>query len=402
MKDDRILNLTKDVQWIGVLDRDIKTFDIVMETKYGTTYNAYLIRAEKVALVEVVKERFWATYLQKLQRLTDPSRIEYIIVNHTEPDHSGSMAKLLDVAPNAKVVGSSNAIRYLRDQMGRDFPHIVVKDGQTLDLGGKHLRFLNAPNLHWPDSIFTYLEEEQILFTCDVFGEHFCHENPVDDLAGDFEDAFRYYFDVILKPFSKFMLQALEKIRPLAVQIICPGHGVILRKDWKKWVDLTEQLAREAVALPVSNRVLVAYVSAYQYTAQIAGLIAQGIRQAGAIDVDLCDIEKMPLEELERKLAESEAIVLGSPTLNQNVLLQIYQVFALLNPIRDKGKLAAAFGSFGWSGEGVKIMNSGLSQLKLKVWDEGLAVRFYPHGEIQEKCIAYGKAFGEKLLAKER
>jgi NADH oxidase (H2O-forming) len=398
MPDNKVLKITDTVSWIGVLDHDIVTFDVVMETKYGTTYNSYFIDSAKKTVVETVKEKFWDTYLAKLKTLTDPAEIEYIVVNHTEPDHSGCLARLLEIAPRAKVVGSGNAIRYLKDLLGFEFPHLIVKDGQTLDLGDRTLQFVAAANLHWPDSIMSYLREEKLLFTCDIFGEHYCNEEMFDDAVGDFDDAFRYYYDVIMKPYSRFMLQAIERIRPLDIVSILPGHGAILRKNWKKYLDRSEQYAREALSEQAPNRVFLGYVSAYQNTEAIAVMIAEGMKQAGDIEVDLCDIEKASLETIEQKIIRASAIVLGCPTFSQNILLPIYQVFALINPIRDRNKLAAAFGSYGWSGEGAKIMTSAMSILKLNVVDEGLMIKFTPHHDTKDKCIAYGKSFGEKLL----
>ena len=401
MTDNKIIKVSDDVTWIGVLDSDIVTFDIVMETRYGTTYNSYFINAEKKVVVETVKAPFWETYLEKLKKVTDPALIDYIVMDHTEPDHSGCLANLLQLAPDATVVSSGNGIRYLKDLLGFDFRNLVVKDGQTLDLGNKKLQFVGAANLHWPDSMFTFLLEDQILFTCDVFGEHYCSDVLFDDLAGDFDDAFRYYFNVIMKPYSRFMIHAIEKVRSLPVRTICTGHGMILRKNWKKFVDLSEQYALEALKEPVPDSVFLAYVSAYRNTGIIASAIADGIRLAGAIEVDLCDIEKMDLGTIEKKLIHSSALILGCPTFNQNILLPIYQVFALANPIRDKGKLAAAFGSYGWSGEGARIINTNLVNLKFRLFDEGLMVKFTPHKETLEKCVEYGKAFGIKLLEKE-
>ena len=168
-EDTKIIDVTGSVKWIGVLDYDIRTFDIVMRTEYGTTYNSYFIDAEKKTIIEVAKEKFSATYLEKLRRVTDPKDIKYIILDHTEPDHSGSLKLLLDIAPSAVVVGSGNAIRYLEDIVNVPFKSLIVKDGDTLDLGNKTLRFISAPNLHWPDSIYTLLVEDKVLFTCDVF-----------------------------------------------------------------------------------------------------------------------------------------------------------------------------------------------------------------------------------------
>lgn len=339
MSVDNILPLTDTVQWIGVLDRDIVTFDVVMETKYGTTYNSYFIDAGKKAVIETVKEHFWDEYLAKLEKVTDPAGIDYIIMDHTEPDHSGCLAKLLKLAPKAKVVGSGNAIRYLNDLLGFGFPHLIIKDGQTLDLGNKTLKFIGAANLHWPDSIMTYLEEDRILFTCDIFGEHFCHEGMFDDVVPDFSDSFRYYFDVIMKPYSRFMIQAIERIRSLNISMIAPGHGMILRTDWKKWVNTTVAYCEEYLKNPIKNKVFVGYVSAYHNTGLIAEKIAEGIRSAGDIDVDLCDLEHMDLAVIEQKILQSNGIVIGCPTFSQNILLPVYQVFSAINPIRDRENL---------------------------------------------------------------
>ena len=165
MKDNRIIDVTSDVKWVGVLDFDIVTFDVVMETKYGTTYNSYFINAQKKTIVETAKEKFTDTYLAKVKQVCDPKDIQYIVLDHTEPDHSGALTHLLEIAPNATVVGSGQALNYLQDIMGKQFKSLKVKDGDTLDLGNKTLKFIGAPNLHWPDSIYTYLVEDKVLFT---------------------------------------------------------------------------------------------------------------------------------------------------------------------------------------------------------------------------------------------
>ncbi|MCK9617116.1 MAG: FprA family A-type flavoprotein [Lentimicrobiaceae bacterium] len=397
MQNNKTLAVSNDVYWVGILDPDLRTFDIVMETRYGTTYNSYFINSDKKAVVETAKIKFWDSYLAKLSTLCNPSEIEYIIVNHTEPDHSGSIAKLLETAPDATVVGSGNAIRYLNDLLGFEFKNKVVKDGDILSLGNKTLRFIGAPNLHWPDTLYTYLEEDKILFPCDSFGAHYCHEAMFDDLVENWDDAFKYYFDVILKPYSKFMLKAIEKIRPLQINAICPGHGPVLRSQWKRYVDLSEKYALAAEQLPVKNRIFIPYVSAYGNTARLAEKIAEGIRAAGNFETDVCDIEAMPAGEIDQKIAMANAIIIGSPTINQNTLLQIYTLFALINPIRDKGKLAAAFGSYGWSGEGQKIIESNLANLKLTLMGENVFIKFTPHHEAEIQCIEFGKRFAEKM-----
>ncbi len=401
MDNKEILKVSDSVQWIGVLDYDIVTFDVVMETKYGTTYNSFFIDAEKKTIVETTKEKFWDQYQAKIRAVVDPAEIEYIIVNHTEPDHSGNIRNLLNIAPNATVVGSGNAIRYLKDIIGPDFPHMVVKHGQSLDIGGKTLQFIGAPNLHWPDTMYTYLKEEQVLFTCDSFGCHFCHEEMFDDRVGNFDDAFKYYYDVILRPFSKFMLKAIDKIRPLDIRVLCPGHGPILRSNWKRYVDISEEYARAAVEYPEKHRVYIPYVSAYHKTGVIAEKIAEGIRQIVDAEVLVQDVETISMGELDEQITRSSAIIVGSPTINQNILLPIYKLFALINPLRDKGKLAGAFGSFGWSGENKQMIESNLKNLKLKLFDEGIFVKFSPDEDEEKRCVEWGRSFGEALMKEE-
>lgn len=398
MDNSKILNVTDDVKWIGVLDPDLVTFDVVMETKYGTTYNSYFVNDEAPTIIETVKERYWEVFETKIKTLTSPEKIKYIILNHTEPDHSGSLKNLLAIAPNATVIGSGNAIRYLNDLLGEPFMYKTVKDGETLSIGKKTLKFISAPNLHWPDSMYTWLESDQVLFTCDSFGAHYCDERMFDDEVGDWDDAFKYYFDVILRPFSKFMLKAIEKIRPLPIKVIGTGHGPILRSDWKKYVDLSQQYAEEYIGLPDKNRVFIPYVSAYKNTGIIAGKIAEGVRAAGDIKVEVCDIEMMPAGQLDEHLAKSSGLLIGSPVINQNILPQIYQTFALINPIRDRGKLAAAFGSYGWSGEGEKIITANIESLKMKYFGKSFFTKFTPHQKELDQAFEYGLEFGKQLL----
>lgn len=398
MDNTKILDLTKDVKWIGVLDPDLVTFDVVMETKYGTTYNSYFVDDVEKTIIETTKEKFWDVYEAKIRKLTDPAEIRYIILNHTEPDHSGNLKNLLSIAPEATVIGSGNAIRYLNDLLGQPFRHRIVKDGDTLNTGKKTFKFISAPNLHWPDSMYTWLEDDNVLFTCDSFGAHYCDERMFDDLVGTWDEAFKYYFDVILKPFSRFILKAIEKIRPLPIRIIATGHGPILRSDWKKYVDLSEAYAREYVGFPQQNRVFIPYVSAYQNTGIMAEKIAEGICSAGNIEVDVCDIEMMPLGEIDEQIARCNGLLIGSPTINQTVLLQIFQLFALINPIRDRGKLAGAFGSYGWSGEAEKIIAANIESLKLKYMGEAFFTKFTPHEPELKKAFEYGTRFGGQLL----
>jgi flavorubredoxin len=400
-KDDTIIDVTGDVSWIGILDYEIKTFDIVMHTDFGTTYNSYFINAEKKAVIEVAKEKFFDIYLKKLLSVTAPEDIQYIILDHTEPDHSGSLYALLDLATSATVVGSGNAIRYLEDIVNRPFKSLIVKDGDTLDLGNKTLKFLSAPNLHWPDSMFSLLVEDKILFTCDVFGAHYCSSDMFSDFSGDYLESFKYYFDIIMRPFSRFMLKAIEKVKPLELDFICPGHGPIHKKNIPTALELTEKYAEEYMHIVSESskmNILIAYVSAYGYTKDAAYLIAEGILESKDITVDITDIENISSEELESKIIKADGILVGSPTINQNTLLPVYKLFALINPIRDKGKLGGSFGSYGWSGESPNLILENFRLLKLKIFEETAAFKFSPASNKKEYLKEFGRNFGERYL----
>jgi flavorubredoxin len=398
--DDKIISLTDSVKWIGVLDYDIRTFDIVMHTEYGTTYNSYFIDAEKKAIVDLAKEKFSETYLAKLREVTNPAEIGYIIVNHTEPDHSGSLRLLLELAPDATVVGSGNAIRYLEDIVNMPFKSMVVKHGDKIDLGNRTLSFIAAPNLHWPDSMYTLLEEEKVLFTCDSFGAHYCSEIMESDFSEAYEKAFRYYYDVIMRPFSRFMTRALDLIRPLDLEYICPGHGPYHRRNLKKAMDLSENYANEYLRLVIGRspkNILIAYVSAYGYTKQAAEIIAEGIRETVNVTTELLDIEDISFEELESRIITADGIIIGSPTINQNTLFPVYKLFSLINPIRDKGKLAGAFGSYGWSGESPKIIIESMRLLKLKIFEDTLAFKFAPMNDKVDLLKEFGRKYALKF-----
>jgi len=399
MENTEILDVKEKVKWIGILDPGLVTFDIVMETEYGTTYNSYFIDADKKAIIETSKEAYKEDYLNKVKKVCDPSQIEYIIANHTEPDHSGNLKHLLKLAPNATVIGSRQALNYLNEMIGKPFKQKAVKDGEVIDLGNKKLRVIGAANLHWPDSIYTYLEEDKVLFTCDSFGAHFCHEKMFDDLVGNYDDAFDYYFDVILKPFSKFMLKAIEKIKDLDIDVICPGHGPILRGHWKEKVERASNMSKEYMSKidPDNKNVLITYVSAYGYTKEIAEHIGKQIAKKSNYNVDVVDIEHMQPGDLEEKIVKANALLVGSPTINQNTLMPIYKMFALINPIRDRTKPAAVFGSYGWSGEAISMIESHLKILKLNIVQEGLPVRFYPHEDKKKQADEFAEKFMKHL-----
>lgn len=390
----KALNVKDDIFWVGALDFDIRTFDVIMHTEYGTTYNAYIIKgSEKTAVVEAVKETFFDEYLERVKNVINPSDIDYLIVDHTEPDHSGAVEKMLEVNPDITVVGTVTAINFLKQITNREFKSLVVKNGDTLDLGGKTLEFNWLPFLHWPDSMYTYLVEDKVLFTCDSFGCHYADEKVFNDLInGDFLDSYKYYFDCIMGPFKEYVVKALDRVKELDIDVICPGHGPVLRKDIKKYVDLY----REWSFVEKQNKVVVGFVSAYGYTKKMALKIVEGIKSKG-IDAVLFDLETADKGEVMSEIYSAKGLLLGSPTLVNDALPPVWDILTGLNATIHKGLLVGAFGSFGWSGEAVPNMEGRFEQLKFKMPAGSLKINFKPSEDELEKCFEYGAKFAENI-----
>ena len=386
-----------DLWWVGVEDHDLRVFDIVMHSDWGTSYNAYAVRGtEGVALFETVKEKFFDEYLANLKEVCSLDEVRYIVVDHTEPDHSGSLEKLLELAPNATVVGSATALTFLKEIVNRPFASRAVKDGETIDLGGRTLTFLSVPFLHWPDSMYTYIPELGALFTVDSFGCHYADDRVFNDLIdGDFTEAYKYYFDCIMGPFKPFVLKALDKIKGLDIRFIGNGHGPVLRADIPKYLEMYRAWATPVVKPADERRVAIAYVSAYGYTKQLAGVIADALAEGGVKHVELYDLVEQDLETARAAVQSADAFLLGSPTLVGDALPPIYEMLVGLNPIIHKGKPAGAFGSFGWSGEAVPKLTAQMQAIGLALPVEGLMVRFKP----SEAQLAVARLFGLNFAA---
>ena len=390
-----------DLWWVGVEDHDLRVFDIVMHSDWGTSYNAYAVRgAEGVALFETVKEKFFDVYLQNLKAVCSLDEVKYIVVGHTEPDHSGSLEKLLDLTPNATVVGSATAITFLKEIVNKPFASRAVKEGDTIDLGGRTLTFLSVPFLHWPDSMYTYIPEMKALFTVDSFGCHYADDRVFNDLIdGDFTEAYKYYFDCIMGPFKPFVLKALDKIKPLDIQFIGNGHGPVLRANIPHYLELYRQWATPVVVPADERRVAIAYVSAYGYTKQLAGVIADALAEGGVKHVELYDLVECDLETARAAVQTADGFLLGSPTLVGDALPPIYEMLVGLNPIIHKGKPAGAFGSYGWSGEAVPKLTAQMQAIGLKLPVEGLKVRFKPSEAQLAEARQFGLDFAAAVLA---
>lgn len=388
------LNVTNDVYWVGALDKELRVFDIVMTTEYGTSYNSYIVKgSEKTAVIETAKDKFFDEFLERVSAVTDPAKLDYLVVDHTEPDHSGSVEKFLELNPDITVVGSVSAIKFLGEITNKKFNSLVVKEGDKIDLGGKTLSFVSAPFLHWPDSMYTYLEEEKVLFTCDSFGCHYADDKVFNDLIeGDFLDAYKYYFDCIMGPFKEHVLKALDKVEKMDIDIVCPGHGPVLRKDLKKYFDLYRQWS----TVTKGDYAVVAYASAYGYTKMIAEAVAEGIKSAGK-EVKLVNLEETPTADVLAMAGSAKGIVLGSPTIVNDMVPPVAAVLAGLNPTINKGLTAAAFGSYGWSGEAANNIQARFEQLKFKTPLSPLRIMFKPSQQQYAQAVEFGKNFAENL-----
>lgn len=389
----KVRKVTDRVDWIGVLDPKLEIFDIVVPTQWGTTYNAYIIKAEKLTLVDTVKDVFVDEYIAKLKATIDPAKIEYLVVIHTEPDHAGSIAKVLELNPNITIVSSKNANAFLKEQLNRPFNSIIVNDGDSLNLGDLNLEFFMAPFLHWPDTMFARLIEEQVLFTCDAFGCHFCPQDDklFDDEVGDFSEAFRYYYDEIMSPFKPFIVEATEKIKDVPIKIIATGHGPIIRDEPKNYIMLYQQWS---LPKPKNDKTLaIAYITAYGNTRKIAEAIAKGFNSKGGV-AQLYDVSKLEHRQMREIFEQADCLAFGSPTINSDAVVPIWTALAAVSPKTSRGKPALAFGDYGWSGEGVGMITERLRGLKLKPIDEGFKVRFVPTQEDLEA----GSLLGAKLF----
>jgi flavorubredoxin len=366
--------LKENIYWIGVNNPELRVFDIIMETKKGTTYNSYLIDDEKVAIIDSVKDGYFEESLGKIKGVIGERKVDYIIVQHTELDHTGSLSKLLEVYPDAVVVASTAAIKYLKEITNREFNSKVALE--DISLGKNTLQFISAPNLHWPDTMFTYTKEEKILFTCDFMG---CHYSPVncitDACSGDYFEEMKYYFEVIMGPFKKFVNNGLDKIKDLEFDIVAPSHGPIHVDDIKMYVDLYRQWAK--VYEIEEKNVQIFYVSAYGNTEAMGKYLAAKINEKG-IKAEAHEISSMSLSDIVILIEKASGIMIGSPTINQDAVKPAWDVLSLVCPITNRGKAAAAFGSYGWSGEGTAMLTERLRSLKFKVLPEGLKFNFVP------------------------
>lgn len=393
------------VHWVGALDPGIRTFDVILKTANGTSYNAYVVRGSSgVAVVDTVKEEFADEFFARFERVARYDEVRAIVLNHLEPDHTGALPELMQRAPRARLYISVKAQMMLKALLKREHLEFTpVDSGDRIDLGDRTLEFLHTPYLHWPDTQCAYLHQERILFSGDVFGCHFCDARLFNDFSGDFRFSFEYYYAHIMRPFRDYVMRALELIEPLPLAVIAPSHGPILRDRPEAYVARYRELASPRLKREISpgeRTLLIFYISSYGNTARMAEAIYAAAQEVPGVRASLYDLTGGDIGTFADLLEEADGLVLGSPTINGDAVKPVWDLLSSLAVIDMKGKLGAAFGSFGWSGEAVRMIEDRLRGLKLRVPVPGLRLKLIPTPEEIRECRAFGQALGEELIGR--
>lgn len=394
--------ITDSIYSVGILNPNLRIFDIVMKTDYGTSYNSYIVKgSEKTALIDCNHKTYFKQYIENIKEICPLEEIDYIVLNHNEPDHSGTLGELLALMPQVQVVASKVGALYIKNIANRDdIQFIIAKDNDEISLGDKMLKFINAPFLHWPDSMFTWVPEEKTLFTCDFFGCHFCEPSAFDYnivYGSYYEKALKAYYDAIFGPFGSHVKKGLEKIKELDMEFICTSHGPVLTKRGR-WQEVLAKY--EEWSAPIKNDkplIPIFYCTAYGNTGLLAESIRDGILETIDADCEIYDLVDYDMEAMQWKLNTCDAFVIGSPTINKNAVPPIWNLLAGIDMINSMKKSCAVFGSYGWSGEAVPNLCQFLTTLKLNVFEESLKVTFVPSDQDLEKAKELGRAFAQSL-----
>jgi flavorubredoxin len=394
-----IVTLAPAVYAVGVNDPGLTVFDIVIPTEHGTTYNSYLVKGtEKTALIDCVKRPFVGEFFRKIEEILPLKKIDYLVVNHSEPDHAGGIVDLLQRHPNVQVYFSRPAKSFVDNLVNGEYKFHIVNDDEELPLGGKTLRFINAPFLHWPDTIFTYLVEDKILFPCDFLGSHYSSPHTFNDELDAPEKArgaFEFYYSTIMRPYKEPVLKACERLKDLPISMIAPSHGPVLRKNPREYVAWYKERA-DIMARVKEKKVPIVYVSAYGNTAAMAKKVAEGVAAAGLTPV-LMNAVEVPTDKIVDELDESVGFLIGTPTLNSNLPHPILSMIGHLVVLNLRGKTASAFGSYGWSGEAIKMVADILTAMRIKVSPEPIKFKMTPSAQELDACFEFGKKFAVDL-----
>jgi len=387
-------NIKNNVHWVGKVDWELRKFHgNEYSTHRATTYNSYLIKEEKIALIDTVWMPYSKEFVKNLSKEIDLNKIDYVIANHAEIDHSGALPELMENIPNVPIYCTKNGVQSLKGHYHKDWNFQVVKTGDKLSLGnGKELIFVEMRMLHWPDSMACYLTGDNILFSNDAFGQHYASEYMYNDLVDQnelFSECIKYYAN-ILTPFSAFVDKKIKEVLELKIpiDIIATSHGVI-------WRDNPIQIVEKYIAWSndyQENQITIMYDTMWQGTRRMAESIAKGIREVDAeINVKIFNVAKTDKNDVITEIFKSKAILVGSPTIGGGILSSIAEIMEMIKGLKFKNKKAAAFGCYGWSGESVRTLTEYLEKSGFSIINDGIRAKWNPDDESIIKCIEYGK-----------
>lgn len=391
------VKIMPNIYWVGAVDWNVRSFHgHTYTTKRGTTYNAYLIVDERIALVDTVYGPFADEMMERIKEIVPPEKIDYIIANHVETDHSGALPAIHKLCPKAKVLGTSTCKEGLRRYYYGDWEFQVVKTGDKLKLGKYTLSFIEAPMIHWPDSMFTYLIEEGLLMPNDAFGQHLAASERFDDEVDEcalMDEAAKYYGN-ILWPLSGLIIKKIEDIQKLNIPIkmIAPSHGIIWRKDPMKIVKAYLSWARNET----KNKVVIVYETMWGATAKMAHKITEGLIDSG-VGVKLFEINQADRTEVIKEMMDAKGFLIGSSTHDNDMLNNIAGFLEFLKGLRPKNRIGAAFGSYGWVGGAVKSIEEILKAAGAEIAQPSISVKYMPDEEEIKKCYEFGKEFAAKI-----
>jgi len=394
------IQIAPNVYWVGAVDWNVRNFHgYTFQTHRGTSFNSYLIVDDHITLVDTVMWGFEEQMFRRIAEVVDPARIEYVIANHGEPDHSGSIAAVMHRAPNATLVHSKRGSSSIGKYQTGGWLERIVGSGDTLSLGHKTLTFLEAAMLHWPDTMFTYVPEDRLLLPNDAFGQHIASaERFTDEIdqAVLWDEARKYYAN-ILTPFSSLILKKVAEVQQLGLQMdtIAPSHGLVWRKNP---MQIVEQYVQWASGDHQAARVLLVYETMWGSTETLARAIMEGIVQAG-VQARLLPVPQTDHTTVMGEMLEAKGILVGSACHNRRPLLHISAIMEDLIGLKPVKKLGAAFGSYGWSSGAVQILEKGLQEAGIEVAQPALATTWRPDGSDWGQAVAFGRAFGEKVKA---
>lgn len=392
-----VFELMDGVYWVGVKDWGLTHFHgHELSTHRGSTYNAYLIRDRKTAVVDTVWAPFTDKFIENLWSMVDIGEIDYVVTNHSEPDHSGALAALMELAPKAEVIVSTKGMESVPGHFHKNWKLRQVKTGDSISLGGTDMVFVEAPMLHWPDSMFTYLTGKNLLLPNDAFGQHYAtafHFNDEVNQDELFQECLKYYAN-ILTPFSGQVLSKIQEVLSLnlPVEMIAPSHGIIWRDDPLQIVRKYQEWARQEPR----KQAVILYDTMWQATRKMAEAIGEGLVDEG-IPFNIFHMALADRNDVITAIFKSRAIIVGSPCLNGGVLPTVMPILEDLRGLRFKNKVGAAFGTFGWNGENVKRIENHLEEAKITLLVPGLNVKWQPDAHALDRCREMGRAIAEKM-----